>query len=307
MNMAAEHGHEPRVVKHRDVELWPGGIGPAAGSTVGIAVASAVVAMISFQVGASFAKRLIPEIGAPGTTALRLGLSALIVVLQRPWRSVPTRATWPIVLLYGLALGAMNFVFYMALRTIPLGIAVAIEFIGPLGVAVAASQRRIDYLWIALAAGGLLLLLPIARTETALDPVGVAYALAAGVGWALYIVLGQRAGRAHGASASTWGMLIAALLVVPIGLADAGRGVLAPSVLPLGFAVAVFSSALPYTLEMVALRRLSTKTFGTLMSFEPAVAAIAGVALLHEHLTPPQWLAIGAVIVASVGTVSGER
>ena len=276
-------------------------------SSVGVAVASAVVAMISFQVGASFAKRLIPEIGAPGTTALRLGLSALIVVFQRPWRSVPTRAAWPIVLLYGLALGAMNFVFYMALRTIPLGIAVAIEFIGPLGVAVAASQRRIDYLWIVLAAGGLLLLLPIARTETALDPVGVAYALAAGVGWALYIVLGQRAGRAHGASASAWGMLIAALLVVPVGLVDAGRGVLAPSVLPLGFAVAVFSSALPYTLEMVALRRLSTKTFGTLMSFEPAVAALAGVALLHEHLTPPQWLAIGAVIVASVGTVSGER
>jgi inner membrane transporter RhtA len=264
--------------------------------------------MISFQVGASFAKQLIAEIGASGAAALRLGLSALIVViLQRPWRSVPTRPAWPIVLLYGLALGTMNLVFYMALRTIPLGIAVAIEFTGPLGVAVAASRRRSDYLWIVLAAGGLLLLLPIARTETALDPVGVAYALAAGAGWALYIVFGQKAGRAHGASASTWGMLIAALLVVPIGLADAGRSVLMPSVLPLGFAVAVFSSAFPYTLEMFALRRLSTRTFGTLMSFEPAVAALVGAALLSEHLAPTQWLAIGAVIAASVGTVSGER
>jgi inner membrane transporter RhtA len=151
MNTAAEHS------------------GASEGS-VGVAVVSAVVAMISFQVGASSAKLLIPEIGAPATTALRLGLSAAIVVFQRRWRSVPTRSTWPIVLLYGLALGAMNFVFYMALRTIPLGIAVAIEFIGPLGVAVAASQRRIDFLWIVLAAGGLLLLLPIAPTETALDP-----------------------------------------------------------------------------------------------------------------------------------------
>lgn len=272
------------------------------------AVSSALVAMVSFQVGATFAKQLIPVIGAPGTTALRLGLSALILlVLQRPWRSIPSRRAWPVVLAYGISLGAMNAVFYLALRTIPLGIAVALEFTGPLAVAVFASRRRLDYLWVALATGGLALLLPITRTGAALDPAGVAFALAAGVGWALYIVFGQKAGRAHGASASTWGLMIAALLTIPLGVIDAGRGLFAPSVLPFGFAVAIFSSALPYTLEMVALRRLSAKAFGTLMSFEPAIAAIAGVIVLGERLTSLQCLAIGAVVAASVGAVAGEH
>jgi inner membrane transporter RhtA len=263
--------------------------------------------MVSFQVGATFAKQLIPVIGAPGTTALRLGVSALIVViLQRPWRSIPSRKAWPVVLAFGISLGAMNSVFYLALRTIPLGVAVALEFVGPLGVAVFASRRRLDYLWVVLAAAGLSLLLPITEASAALDPAGVALALAAGVGWALYIVFGQKAGRAHGATASTWGLMIAAAMTIPIGAADVGRGLIAPSVLPFGFAVAVFSSALPYTLEMIALRRLSTKTFGTLMSFEPAIAAIAGVVVLHEHLTAWQYLAIGAIIAASAGAVAGE-
>jgi len=231
----------------------------------------------------------------------------LVIVLQRAWRTIPARKVWPVILAYGLSLGAMNFVFYFALRSIPLGIAVAIEFIGPLGVAVFASRRRVDYLWVALAAAGLLLLLPIRATEHRLDPVGVLCALGAGLGWALYIVFGQKAGRAHGAAASTWGLIVAACLIVPLGIADAGRALLAPWIWTFGMAVAVFSSALPYTLEMVALRRLSAKTFGTLMSFEPAIAAIAGVAILHEHLTPTQWVAIGFIIVASVGTVSGEN
>jgi inner membrane transporter RhtA len=268
------------------------------------AVVSLVVAMVSFQAGASVAKQLIPTIGAPGTTALRLGLSALIVcVLQRPWRSLPSRASLGVILIYGLALGTMNFVFYMSLRTIPLGIAVALEFTGPLAVALAGSRRRTDFLWIALAVVGLLFLLPLARTERSLDPVGVVFALAAGVCWALYIVFGQKAGRAHGPSASTWGMLIAAIITVPVGLALGGRAVLSPSVLPMGLAVAVLSSAFPYTLEMIALRQLATKTFGTLMSLEPAVAALAGLVFLNERLTVTQWLAIAAVMIASMGTV----
>ena len=159
----------------------------------GAAVLSATIAMVSFQIGATFAKQLIPAIGAPGTTALRLGLSALLlVVLQRPWRSMPSRSAWPVVLAYGLSLGAMNSVFYLALSRIPLGIAVAIEFVGPLAVAVFASRRRLDYLWVGLAAIGLSLLLPITHSGAALDPIGVLYALAAGVGWALYIVFGQK-------------------------------------------------------------------------------------------------------------------
>lgn len=273
-----------------------------------VAVLSASVAMVSFQLGAAFAKQLIPVLGAPGTTALRLGLSALLlVVVQRPWRSVPSRSAWKWILAYGASLGAMNAVFYVALGRIPLGIAVAIEFVGPLGVAVWASRRRIDYLWVALAALGLALLLPMQSGAAALDPLGVLCALAAGVGWALYIIFGQKAGRAHGATAATWGLMVAALLTVPLGVVDAGVRLIDPDILPFGVGVAIFSSALPYTLEMIALRRLSTKVFGTLMSFEPAMAAVAGVVLLHERLTVMQWSAIAAIVVASIGAVKGER
>lgn len=272
------------------------------------AVLSASVAMVSFQIGAAFAKQLIPLLGPPGTTALRLGLSALLLVaVQRPWRSMPSRAAWRWILAYGLSLGAMNAVFYVALGRIPLGIAVAIEFVGPLGVAVWASRRRIDYLWVALAVVGLALLLPIRGGAAALDTLGVACALAAGVGWALYIVFGQKAGRAQGATTSTWGLIVAALLTVPPGVVDAGARLADPAVLPFGVAVAIFSSALPYTLEMIALRGLSTRAFGTLMSFEPAIAAVAGVVLLHEVLTVTQWMAIAAIVVASAGAVKGER
>ena len=272
------------------------------------AVLSASVAMVSFQIGAAFAKQLLPGLGAPGTTALRLGLSALLLVaVQRPWRSVPSRSAWTWILAYGLALGAMNAVFYVALGRIPLGIAVAIEFVGPLGVAVWASRRRIDYLWVALAAVGLALLLPIRPGAAALDPLGVACALLAGLGWALYILFGQKAGRAHGPTAATWGLMVAALLTVPLGVIDAGARLVDPDILPFGVAVAIFSSALPYTLEMIALRRLSTRTFGTLMSFEPAIAAVAGVVLLHERLSVTQWSAIAAIVVASIGAVKGER
>jgi inner membrane transporter RhtA len=152
-----------------------------------------------------------------------------------------------------------------------------------------------------------MLLLPIAPASSALDPAGVLFALAAGVCWALYIVFGQKAGRAHGGTASTWGMMIAATIAVPVGVAHAGGALLVPSTLAMGFALAILSSALPYTLEMFALRQLSTRTFGTLMSLEPALAALAGLLVLHERLTPMQWVAIGAVMAASAGTVSGEK
>ncbi len=271
------------------------------------ALAGLLVAMLSFQAGASIAKQLIPAVGAPGTTALRLGLSALLVALvQRPWRHIPSREAWPAVLAYGLSLGTMNFVFYMAIRSIPLGIAVALEFTGPLAVALAHSRRRLDYVWVALAAVGLLLLLPFAPGAAHLDTVGVLFALAAGVCWGLYIVFGQRAARAHGPALSAWGMLVAACLIVPVGASDAGGALLSFRVLPLGLGVAVLSSALPYTLEMVALRRLSARTYGILMSFEPALAALVGLLVLGEALTRRQWLAIAAVIVASAGTVAGE-
>jgi inner membrane transporter RhtA len=271
------------------------------------ALGALVVAMVSFQVGATIAKQLIPSVGAPATTALRLGLSALLMIaIQRPWRVWPRPDARRVLLAYGLSLGTMNFVFYMALKTIPLGIAVSLEFVGPLAVALIGSRRRLDVLWISFAVLGLVLLLPLTRARGGLDPHGVGFALAAGTCWALYIVFGQKAGRAYGATASTWGMSIAACLVVPVGVVSAGHAIVAPSILPMGLAVAVLSSALPYSLEMIALRRLSAKTYGTLMSLEPAVAALAGLAFLHERLALAQWVGIGAVMTAALGTLGNE-
>ncbi|MCJ2019671.1 DMT family transporter [Methylobacterium sp. E-065] len=263
--------------------------------------------MVSLQCGATFAKSLFPVLGAAGTSSLRVGFSALIlVVVWRPWRrSLPLReAGW--IALYGAALGAMNLLFYLALARLPLGPAVAIEFAGPLSVALIASRRRSDFLWIGLAVLGLMLLLPIATTD-GLDPVGVVLDLGAAAAWALYILFGQRAGRSDGGQAVSLGMLTAALVVAPFGVAEAGSALLAPGVLLAGLVLALMSSALPYSLEMVALRRLDRKSFGVLMSLEPAVAACAGLMLLGERITLVQWLAIGLVIAASIGITAGSR
>ncbi|MBN8924727.1 MAG: threonine/homoserine exporter RhtA [Rhodanobacter sp.] len=277
-------------------------------ASVLFAVATLLIAMSSYQLGAALAKQLFPAVGAQGATACRLGLGALILLLvRRPWRrwqrGRDLRALWG----YGLAIGAMNLVFYMSLRTVPLGIAVALEFTGPLALALFGSRRLQDFFWIALVVAGLLLLLPLRGQAHALDPVGVMYALAAGVGWACYIVLGQRAGAEHGGDAVTWGTSIAALVAIPVGVAHAGSALFHPALLPFALGVAVLSSALPYSLEMIALTRLPTRSFGTLLSLEPAIAALAGVALLGEHLSLLQWLAIVAIIVAAAGTALSVR
>jgi inner membrane transporter RhtA len=282
-------------------------LGRGAPSAVALSVAALVAGMVSLQCGATFAKSLFPAIGATGTSALRVGFSALILIaVWRPWRrSLPAReAGW--IALYGSALGLMNLLFYLALARLPLGPAVAIEFVGPLAVALIASRRRSDFLWIGLAIIGLMLLLPIATTD-GLDPVGVALDLGAALAWALYILFGQRAGRVDGGQAVSLGMLTAALVAAPFGVAEAGASLLAPEILLSGLAVAIMSSALPYSLEMVALRRLDRKSFGVLMSLEPAVAACAGLVLLGERINAVQWLAIGLVIAASVGITVGSR
>jgi inner membrane transporter RhtA len=267
-----------------------------------------LIAMASYQCGAALAKQLFPAVGAQGATAYRLGLAALILLAwRRPWRNAHgregRRALWG----YGLAIGAMNLVFYLSLRTIPLGIAVALEFTGPLALALFGSRRLADFVWVALMVFGLALLLPLREQVQALDPVGVMYALAAGVGWAVYIVLGQKAGAAYGADAVTLGTSIGALLAVPVGVAHAGSALLSPALLPFAFGVAMLSSALPYTLEMIAMTRMPARTFSTLLSLEPAIAALAGVAFLGEHLSATQWLAIAAIIVAAAGTTLSLR
>ncbi|MEP6900086.1 MAG: EamA family transporter [Rhodanobacter sp.] len=272
------------------------------------AIGLLLISMVSYQCGASLAKHLFPQVGALGATAYRLGFSALILLLwRRPWRRWGGRRDWRVVCGYGLAMGAMNMVFYMSLRTIPLGIAVALEFTGPLALALFGSRRWIDFVWITLVIAGLALLLPLRGQMHALDPVGVMYALAAGVGWALYIVLGKRAGAAWGGDAVTLGTSVGALLAIPFGIAHAGSALLSPALLPYALGVAVLSSALPYSLEMIALTRLPARTFSTLLSLEPAIAALAGVALLGERLSLLQWLAIATIIVAAAGTALSVR
>ncbi|ELY4128280.1 threonine/homoserine exporter RhtA [Cronobacter malonaticus] len=262
-----------------------------------------IVAMASIQSGASLAKSLFPLVGAPGVTALRLALGTLILVIVfKPWRLRFTRSQRMPLLIYGLALGAMNYLFYLSIRTVPLGIAVALEFTGPLAVALFGSRRPVDFLWVALAVLGLWFLLPLGQDVTHVDPLGAACALGAGVCWAIYIIAGQKAGAEHGPATVAIGSLIAAIVFVPIGAAAAGEALWHWSVLPVGLGIAILSTALPYSLEMTALTRLPTRTFGTLMSMEPALAAFTGMIFLGETLTLVQWLALLSIIIASVGS-----
>jgi inner membrane transporter RhtA len=267
-----------------------------------VSVLLLLVAMGSIQTGASLAKTLFHSVGAPGAVALRTALATLLLVLVlRPWRTRITSGSWRALAVYGVSLGVMNFLYYMALRTLPLGITVAIEFTGPLAVAVLSSRRPIDFLWIVLAAAGLALLLPIAHAQTHLDPKGTLFALGAGACWGLYIVFGKKAGTDYGAQAVALGSVIASIIVVPIGVAAAGATLLSATALRYGAAIALLSTALPYTLEMIALTRLPARTFGILMSIEPVFAALVGWLMLHEQLAVVQWLAIGMIILASVG------
>lgn len=267
-----------------------------------------LVAMFSIQLGASLAKSLFPVVGALGATSLRLGFGTLLLwLVLRPWRMPWRTLPWKMLLGYGVSLGVMNTLFYLALQTVPLGIAIALEFTGPLGLALLGSRRPRDVAWVALAVAGLLLLVPWSSQQAGLDPLGAAYALGAGLCWALYIVFGQKAGADHGPQAVALGATIAALVAVPWGVLESGMALLAPALLPTGLAVALLSMALPYSLEMFALTRLPARTFGMLMSLEPAVGALCGFAFLHERLGMLQWLAIAAVIVASAGATLGAR
>lgn len=266
-------------------------------------LAAVVGAMISITSGATVAKRMFGVIGPAGTTALRLTLvAALLSIIFRVWRVPLTRALLRSVLPYGVSLGAMNLLFYMAIDRIPLGIALAFEFVGPLAVATFSSPRLRDLVWVALAVVGLALLLPIRAAGHPLDPVGIALALAAGVFWGAYIVMGRRAGATLGAAAPAFGMIVGALLVLPFGIIGGGRALLAPPVLALAIVVALLSSAVPYTLEMFALRRLPTSTFGVLTSGEPAIGAVMGALFLREELPLVKWLGIAGIVGASIGT-----
>lgn len=270
--------------------------------SVVLSVTLVCLGMVCTQIGASYAKSLFPLVGAAGATTLRLTLAAVVlVVIFRPWRQRLDRQQWRAVLLYGGVMGAMNLFYYAALATIPLGVAVALEFTGPLAVALAGSRKPVDFAFVALAVGGLCLLLPLGQSSGDIGITGVLLALAAGACWAGYIIFGQRAGTGGGPHITALGVSIAAMIALPFGAATAGTALLDLSILPLALGVALLSSAIPYALDMVALPHIPSRLFGILMSGQPALGAIAGYVILSETLNLWQITGIVAIIVASIG------
>lgn len=267
-----------------------------------------MAAMMVFGLGASIAKQLFPVVGPEGASAYRVGFAALMLLaVFRPWRLKLARADLVRVGLYGAVLGLMNLCFYMALRTIPLGIAIAIEFMGPLSLSLILARRPLHFVAIGLAVAGLALLLPLRADVAALDPVGVLFGLGAGLFWALYIVFGKRTAHLPAGATVALGMTVAAIIIVPIGVQAAGAALLDARLILLGLAVAVLSSAVPYCLEMVALKKIPARNLGVLLSVEPALGALVGLVVLRERLSLEQTAAIALVIAASALTVIAGR
>ena len=262
-----------------------------------------LLAMVSIQTGAALAKDLFPRVGPAGAATLRLVFAAvLLTVAFRAWRGIRERLRSRSLLVLGAALGLMNLLFYASLQRIPLGVAVAIEFLGPLGLSLALSRRATDLLWAVLAALGVgLLVWPRTQAIAALDVQGLLLAGGAGACWAAYIVSGTRASHAHGGSAIAVAMLLAMLVILPFGILAAGPRLLDVALLPVALAVALLSSALPYTIELFAMARVPTRTFSVFMSLEPAIATLSGWLLLGERLDAPQLLGIACVASASAG------
>jgi inner membrane transporter RhtA len=264
-----------------------------------------LASIASVQFGAAFAKTLFDELGAGGTVFVRTLVAAIVLVLIfRPRLAGHSRGDLGLALVFGLVLAAMNFCFYSSIERIPLGIAVTFEFVGPLGVAVFGSRRPLDLLWVALAATGILLLSDLGAGG--LDRLGVALALFAGVLWAAYILLSARMGRAFpGGAGLALAMVVATIPLAPVGIAEGGSQLLVPEILLAGVAVGLLGSAIPYALELEALRTMPVGVFGVLMSLEPAVAALAGLLVLDEGLVTREVVAIGLVVAASAGAARG--
>jgi inner membrane transporter RhtA len=260
-----------------------------------------LLGIASVQFGAALAKGLFDELGVGGTVFLRVLFAALVLMaIWRPSLRGRGRHDLLLVAVFGLVLAGMNLAFYSSLDRIPLGAAVTFEFVGPLGVAVAGSRRPLDLVWVALAAAGILLLSDLGAGG--LDTLGIALALLAGALWAAYILLSARIGQRYdGADGLALAMVVGAAALVPVGVAEGGGELLVPWILAAGLAVAVLSSALPYALEMEALRRMPTGVFGVLMSLEPGMAALAGYVLLGEDLVAREIVAIMLVVAASAG------
>nr|WP_315027030.1 DMT family transporter [uncultured Chryseobacterium sp.] len=270
--------------------------------TSNIAIPATLLAIICVQGGASIAKQLFPAIGAIGTVSLRIVLSAvLLTIINRPKFLQFTKQKWQYCAIYGIGLAAMNLIFYMAIQRIPLGLAVTVEFAGPLFLAIALSRKLLDVIWALLACVGILLIVPWQSNNV--DLVGLGLAFLAGMFWAVYIVMGGKVAKImDGKDAVTTGMLFASLVIIPFTIWDGAVFNLTPTIFVKGLGVAILSSALPFSLEIMALKRLPAKTFSILMSLEPAFAALSGLLFLSENLTFLQWISIACVITASIGT-----
>ncbi len=271
------------------------------------AVGLVVAGLLAQEIGASIAVLLFPTAGPLGMVSLRLGFSAIVLLaLVRPRLRGLTRKQWGTAAAFGLVLAAMNVFFYLALERLPLGPAVTIEVLGPLVLSVVVARRASAWLWAVLALGGVVLL--GWGESVSLDPIGVVFALAAGTLWTGYILLSERTGasipRLDGLAIA---MTIGAIAVLPLGILVTGPVFFRWDVLLLGAGVAILSSAIPYGLELLALRRLAASVFAILMSLAPAIAALAGLVILQQHLGALQWIAIGLVVVASIGAVRSAR
>lgn len=267
-----------------------------------------VLSIVSLCIGNSFAKGLFDSAGPVGATTLRLLFSTVFMMLfWRPWRMALTRSDLATIIPYGLCMVCMNSTFYLAIDRLPLGVTLAIQFSGPLTVAVLSSRSRMDFLWVLLALLGLYLLLwPSATTDESLklDPLGIVYALIAGAFWGLYILVGRRARLIHPGLITSYGFLTASIIILPIGLMLAGENLLHPNILLFGLGIALLSSAIPFTLEIFSLRILPLKSFSIMVSLEPAVGALAGIVILNEFLDLREWLAVMLIVGAAIGTTA---
>lgn len=275
-----------------------------------VAVGAVFGSIFSVQGGASIAKYLFHLLGPGGAVTLRVGLAGLLLALvNRPALRRLSWAQWRCALIYGFSIGAMNTTFYYGIRRIPLGVGVTVEFIGPLGLALLVSRRMTDVVWAVLAALGVAFIVPwTGQPSDGLDPLGLALVAVAGLLWALYIVATDRITRLmKAADAVTLGIGIAGLFVLPVGLLSGDLFRLDAKLLLVGFGVALFSSVVPFTLDLYAMKGLKEKTYSILMSLEPAVAALSGFVFLGERLTPVQCLAIACVVAASIGATATER
>lgn len=298
----------PLTMRGREMEMTSTPIAKARAEAGALPILGLLGAILSVQVGAAFAKGLFPVLGAEGTTMLRLLIGALMLAaVLRPWKVLPTRRGLPWLAAYGVTVSVMNLLFYTALERIPLGICVALEFTGPLFVATLGSRRLLDLVWVAFAVAGIVLLSPFADVSRGLDPIGVLLALAAGGCWGLYIIFAQKAGAELGVRTSAYGMAIAALLALPFGFSAAWPYLTDPHVMAGAAVVGLFSSALPFWLEMMALTRMPARVYGTLTSLEPALGALTGLLFLHESLSALQCAGIAAVIAAAFGTAVTAR